>query len=45
MDSIRGGKKIKSGQGWRRADEDKIGWKGMVVKSSVVPLRPCKVME
>ena len=27
-----------------RAAEIKIRWKGVVVKSSVVPQRPCKVM-
>ena len=27
-----------------KATEDKTRWKGVVVKSSVVPKRPCKVM-
>ena len=27
-----------------RAVEDRTRWKGIIVKSSVVPQRPCKVM-
>ena len=39
----------KNGQRWTftsltRAAEDRTRWKGVVVKSSVVPQQPCKVM-
>ena len=50
VDGGRGGKTIKKWKGMdfassaTRAAEDRTRWKGVVVKSSVVPKRPCKVM-
>ena len=34
---------LKSGQELTRAAENRTRWKGIVVMSSVVPRRPCKV--
>ena len=50
VDRRRGGKTIsRSGQEWifassTRAAEERTRWKGIVLKSSVVPQRPSKVM-
>ena len=48
VDRRRSGKpKLKSGQGWAlcaQLGQLRTGQKGIVVKSSVVPQPPCKVM-